>query len=105
MGKFCSQTFDLFMNRGSIVYYAGVYTMHNLRGAHAPGSDIPADVVSIFIIYSHLRCGTQLCISWFMLAVSDRNSPRGATGKQENAGLFPGWQDEGQMLWSTILGL
>ncbi|KAJ7206737.1 hypothetical protein C8J57DRAFT_1258389 [Mycena rebaudengoi] len=44
MGKFCSQTFDLFMNRGSIVYYAGIYTMHNLRGEHAPGSDIPADV-------------------------------------------------------------
>ncbi|KAJ7275133.1 hypothetical protein C8J57DRAFT_1313676, partial [Mycena rebaudengoi] len=34
-GKFCSQTFDLFMNRGSFVYYAG---------EHAPGSDIPADV-------------------------------------------------------------
>ncbi|KAJ7235350.1 hypothetical protein C8J57DRAFT_1572093 [Mycena rebaudengoi] len=43
-GKFCGQTFDLFMNRGSYVYYAGIYTMHGLRGEHVPGSDIPSDV-------------------------------------------------------------
>ncbi|KAJ7229631.1 hypothetical protein C8J57DRAFT_1534388 [Mycena rebaudengoi] len=35
-GKFCSQTFDLFMNRGSFVYYAGIYTMHTSEASMLP---------------------------------------------------------------------
>ncbi|KAJ7197699.1 hypothetical protein C8J57DRAFT_1637134 [Mycena rebaudengoi] len=56
-GKFCGLTFDLFVNRGASVYYAGIYTMLSLTG-EAPGFDIPADV-SPAAIHHAARLGNR----------------------------------------------
>jgi hypothetical protein len=41
----CGQTFDLFMNKGDLVFYVGIYRVHSLRMVHPPGAKIPTDVV------------------------------------------------------------
>ncbi|CAK5266839.1 unnamed protein product, partial [Mycena citricolor] len=39
-----NQHFNLFMNKGEHVYYAGEYIVHSLREAHEPGSEVPWDI-------------------------------------------------------------
>ncbi|KAJ7289362.1 hypothetical protein C8J57DRAFT_1277491 [Mycena rebaudengoi] len=36
--------FDLFINKKSSVYYAGVYMMHSMKDVHPPGDPVPFDV-------------------------------------------------------------
>ncbi|KAJ7653235.1 hypothetical protein DFH06DRAFT_529228 [Mycena polygramma] len=35
---------DFFVTRGGLVYYAGVYQLHDLRAVNPPGAPIPADM-------------------------------------------------------------
>ncbi|KAJ6569186.1 hypothetical protein B0H19DRAFT_691732 [Mycena capillaripes] len=46
----CGQQFDLFMNKGEMVYYVGIYEVLSLREVHPPGARIPTDVSRVAIV-------------------------------------------------------
>ncbi|KAJ7912995.1 hypothetical protein B0H13DRAFT_513516 [Mycena leptocephala] len=59
----CGQTFDLFMNKGDLVFYVGIYRVHSLRMVHPPGAKIPTDVSRAAILLAaglHQRSQTKV---------------------------------------------